>query len=458
MIPRSLSIALLSGVLLAGPLIGPAAAVPNWDPVWVAVDDTAAYDVTDAQALGVDSSSHRVQVTGNTRRSGHEAGEIVTGTYAADGRLLRTRTVLNANAVDIAVDSESGASYVTGTTDDDFYTASPVTVAYDRAGKTLWTQNPATSNGYAQSIVLDSLRDRVYVAVQSVPDDRPILVAYRQSTGAFLWSRAETSGSGARVQVAVDGSSGLVGLAYDGTEGSADGSIHLQLATYTSTGQRRWHVQYDSPAKYNDLFRDVVAGDGGFYLLGEGRTLASTTGDIVVAAYASNGSLRWATSYDGPAGRSDSGAELALDPASGTLVVTGTQNYVNDAGRAVQQSVTLAYATADGDLRWLTPGLNGYGVAVTVDPVRHVVYATLSVEGSKPRQPLGWANVAYDLGSGELLREAVVPLEEEQGASPHDIGVDLTTGQVYVLAGIDRINDPNLNRQDFATISYPPAR
>lgn len=233
---------------------------------------------------------------------------------------------------------------------------------------------PPDQDSSGEEIVLDPERDRLYVAYYSYGGERPGLIAYQQSTGAQLWTRLDGNTAYSRAKVAVDLDTGNVGLGDASTAASVNGEPHLQLSTFTSTGQRRWHAQYDSPSGIRDFPVDLVAGGGSFYSLGNATDSASQSQDPSVVAYSGDGTRRWQDTLYGPAGKSGAGYGLALDSASGTLVVHSNQTYINAEGRSKGQPLTTAYAAADGQRRWQATGADGSAGPIALDPGRSVLY------------------------------------------------------------------------------------
>ncbi|MGI8694792.1 MAG: hypothetical protein ACR2JK_18135 [Geodermatophilaceae bacterium] len=440
--------------LFAGPLAGPAGAEAGWDPLWVAIEDTSTYQDGHPTALAVDERTGRVHVTGSANpASGDLEEDFVTLSYAADGHLIRSRTFGEADdadfAADVAVDPLSGGYYVTGWTSSPDVSPRMRTAAYGRSGNVLW--ETSIDNFFASSVAVDATRDRVYVAGQKGYD--ALVVAYSRPTGQLLWSR-KVVGNGLAYDgpfIDVHPGTGTVVMAWHNV--GADDWNDFVTAAYSSTGRPLWNVRYDSPAAGHDMATALAVAGDGIYVLGTSYNRRKAEDDIVTLAYNLDGSRRWVANYEGPAADQDTGLDIAADPVSGTVVVTGRVQYDDAGGHLAYGGVTVAYETADGNQKWDVVSELRRGDAIAVDPSRGVVYAVATTY-----DPTNWATSAYDIEDGGLLREDVFsdPLGSPYTVSV-DIGVDTRSGQVYVTGAFAGTVDPFVD-DTYATMAYPPAR
>jgi hypothetical protein len=110
----------------------------------------------------------------------------------------------------------------------------------------------------------------------------------------------------------------------------------------------------------------VVDGGGSTYVTA--TTGASSSTNILTAAFGPDGGLRWSRTFNGPAGAADQARGIALGPG-GLLYVTG-----NTAGPgSYAQVLVLAYDVETGNLvRAIQyssgPGTSEYGASIAVDP------------------------------------------------------------------------------------------
>ncbi len=449
---RPLVVLISATTLFTGPLAGPAGAEAGWDPLWLAIEDATTYQDGHPTALAVDNRTGRVHVTGSAgRTSGDLRADFATLSYAADGHRIRARTFGDAGdadyARDVAADPLSGGYYVTGWTSAPNFSVRMRTAAYDRSGNVVW--ETTIDNLIANSVAVDAQRDRVYVAGEKGND--ALLVAYSRATGQLLWSR-KIVGNGLSYNgplVDVHPGTGTVAMAWHNVASSS--WTDFVTAAYSSTGQPQWTARYDSPAAGHDMTVSLVIAGDGIYVLGTSYDRRKAQDDIVTLAYNLDGTRRWVSVYEGPAQDQDKSAGLAVDPVSGTVVVSGSVQYTDTDTVPGFEAVTLAYDVDDGRQKWEVLSEFNAGRAVAVDPARGIAYTVASTY-----TPANWTTSAYDVDDGALLREDVfaVPAGGPYFTDAEDIGVDTLTGQVFVTGELDTSEGTST----YATMAYPPAR
>lgn len=205
------------------------------------------------------------------------------------------------------------------------------------------------------------------------------------------------------VRVASDG-----GLFY--VLGEERGDLVL-AALETRTGSVVWSV-------YEPLVaRSGAPGFAGATTSRDERTiyLAATQGagagsDIVTLAYdALTGDRRWKRVLDGPDGRLDEAAGVALSADGGKVFVTGlTQRAQPNSSTTHYDQLTVAYDSADGSTRWtrvdgspmqLAFTVNDVPGAIAAHPQDDKVYVTTSVW----RLTADARTIAYDGATGAEL-------------------------------------------------------
>lgn len=140
-----------------------------------------------------------------------------------------------------------------------------------------------------------------------------------------------------------------------GVTKATEESSTLLLVKYRDNGAsatRLWTRTYHWPGRAGSAAAEVAVDSSGNAVVAGtigASPLATIAGrDILVLKYGPGGALKWARSYDGPAGRDDYAAGLVLD-AAGNAYVTGTSRGVGT-GR---DYVTLKYRGVDGARLWV---------------------------------------------------------------------------------------------------------
>jgi hypothetical protein len=154
-----------------------------------------------ATALGVDSSRGIVYVTGSTmtNNTGQGLPNYLTLAYSCAGVPLWTNGYispygLGGSASALAVDTNSGNVYVTGSSATSEYSSDFATLAYSSTGTPLWTNRwntTGTNGGSANAIAVDSsgnviVAGWVFVGIWGGPREYAV-IAY-SATGTPLWT------------------------------------------------------------------------------------------------------------------------------------------------------------------------------------------------------------------------------------------------------------------------------
>ncbi len=266
-------------------------------------------------------------------------------------------------AAGLAAAPDGSAVYVTGTSTEGVfggYGKDIATVAYDgRDGRVIWEQRfDGGDNDVAGAVGLDAESGRLFVTggTQLTPERAGLpVVAYDAQSGAELWS---TTLRGPVTAVALS-------LAV------IDGDVVVAGCAHTQP--------YAEFSPFGCLFEDS---------------------DVFVAALdGETGAELWRDVYDGPAHGRDEALDLAVDPASGTIVVTGVST------GTTEDYVTIGYDAASGVRRWLNlyDGDSVPDVATAVD----VAGGTAVVTGWSGN---AYASLGYDVATGAERFELRTPV------------------------------------------------
>ncbi len=274
---------------------------------------------------------------------------------------------------DMAV-SPGGMTYVTGMD----ALGSPgniVTVAFDTAGKQLWSatyDGPAGGQDVAQAIAVDAAGDVYVVGRAGVINFGVdyVTVKYRGTDGTQLWVRlhdGDNSIDEAR-DVTVDPAGNVV---VTGTVSSSNNGTDIETVKYSADGDLLWTSRYTGPGSppfANDRAVALVTDASGDVIV-TGSSEASVASYITIKYAGSSGGQQWASRYDG-IGSTNWVAAIAVDPG-GDVYVTGQSHQPHDV------FATVCYCGTDGVQRWANvddPGgsdraeaiiVSGEGVFVT---------------------------------------------------------------------------------------------
>ncbi|GAA2156129.1 hypothetical protein GCM10009826_17850 [Humibacillus xanthopallidus] len=286
------------------------------------------------------------------------------------------------------------------------------TVAYDATtGAQRWVarydERGATEQGWfpsgAHSLAASADGTTVYAAgatAASGGESQFATIAYDASTGARRWVTIYGS------NVAGNDSALAVGVSPDGrtvvttgfSETKATRTDSATVAYDAVTGRQRWVARYDGPAHQNEGTGSIGFAPDGATVFVAGTSEGATQGheDMITLAYATtDGSRRWATRWNAPAGGDDNASDLAVSPDGATVVVTG---------RTVPAPMQDQYATvgqdsATGAVSWTATYAAPAGAEPPISEAHAVAITssgTVVVTGvSGP----GFATVGYRAGS-----------------------------------------------------------
>lgn len=212
-------------------------------------------------------------------------------------------------------------------------------------------------------------------------------------------------------------------------------------------GQQLWVNGYDGPAGLDDTPAAMVVDPTSGNVYVTGSSIGAATGyDYATVAYSSAGVRLWDARYDGAAGLSDLPTGVAVDPATGSVYVTGS-SYAIGTGN---DYATVAYGPTGAQLwvaRYDGASSEDRAAAVAVDPTTGRVYVT----GRSTIGPAGadFATVAYG-PKGVQLR--VTRYDGPAGAEDRAtaITVNAGTGTIYVAGESTGLT----GTLDYATVAY----
>jgi DNA-binding beta-propeller fold protein YncE len=198
------------------------------------------------------------------------------------------------------------------------------TLAYDPAnGAQLWADRESGPNGSSlASIAMTPTGGLVFAAgTLTRANGRTDLdvVAYVGATGSPLWTASIAAGlrSASDVAVSPDGTKVYVSGA------DATSNAFLLRSYQAGTGHVLWTSLYHGPGVGGTATALGVSPDGSnVYVTGQNSQFANNT-DFATVGFSSTGVRLWVTWYDGPGQSVDWPVDLAVDPTSGDVYVTG---------------------------------------------------------------------------------------------------------------------------------------
>ena len=117
---------------------------------------------------------------------------------------------------------------------------------------------------------------------------------------------------------------GLGNVYVAGATVNGSGNTDILLAKYDKSGIQLWIQQYAGSANGIDFASDLVVTNTYAYLTGAVTTNTATMiPDVITMMYRNNGTLQWASTYNGTANSYDIGKSIIID-ASGNSYITGT--------------------------------------------------------------------------------------------------------------------------------------
>jgi uncharacterized delta-60 repeat protein len=275
--------------------------------------------------IAVDSSGN-VYVIGYTA-SGVDPRDIIFAKFNTSGAIQWQRTLTNSGGNDygygIAVDSSANV-YIIG----QVYAGGNYNfqlAKYNTSGTIQWQRKlGGYGDAYGQGIALDSSAN-VYVIGYSNPTAPSgtynFQLAKYDTTGAIQWQRrlSSSSGNDYGYGIAVDSSGNVY------VTGNTNSPVDLQLAKYNTSGVIQWQRKLGYSVTLDYGYGLAVDSSSNVYVVGRSnaRVYPSTTMDLLLAKYDTNGSIQWQRVL-GSTG-TDEGFGIAVD-TSGNVYVAGYSN------------------------------------------------------------------------------------------------------------------------------------
>jgi hypothetical protein len=418
--------------------------------LWTNLYDGPGSFYDNAAAVAVDGSGN-VYVTGTSDGIG-TGHDFLTIAYSSAGTGLWTNRYNGpgngddeAAAVSVALDG-SGNVFVTGYSDSGGFNVDYATIAYSGTGATLWVSRyngPANSYDYPTALAADQ-NGNVYVTGYSDDgsfNDDYATVAYT-GTGTALWTNRYNGPADNLDEpwaLAVVGGTNVyvTGFSYDPVT-----DYDIATVAYSSTGAGLWTRRYNSAGNGDDEGYALAAdASGNLYVTGFSSGVG-TDWDYATVAYASDGTVLWATRYNGPASNRD--VAYAVAAGNGRIFVTG---YASSG--ASYDMTTLAYSSlgvAVWTNRYNGPGNNddaAYAVAVDGSGQVYVTGASRGLDSIAD-----WATVAYSSAGVALWTNRFNGSVFNSDDEPRAVAVD-GSGKVFVTGYYQ-----NPGGYDYLTIAY----
>jgi DNA-binding beta-propeller fold protein YncE len=349
---------------------------------WVARYNGATGSNNVPTSVAVSPDGKRVFVTGKSTLG--QNGDYATVAYDATGTQLwveRYNGPLNSDdgATAVAVSPTSGTVYVTGFSFGKVGGADYATVAYDAAtGHQLWVKRyngPGNGNDNANSMAVNPTSGTVYVTGQSwsgASGNDYATVAYN-ANGSQQWVKRYVgpgNNTDDATSVAVNPTSGTVYVT--GASWGGASAFDYATITYSAAGTQQWVKRYNGPGNNSDQATSVAVNptSGTVYVTGQSAG-TSTGADYATIAYtAATGHQQWVARYNDPGNGTDIATSMAVNPASGTVYVTGQS-------QPGEEYATVAY-NATGTQQWAQRhnGSEAYSSSVAVSPTTGTVFVT----------------------------------------------------------------------------------
>ena len=205
------------------------------------------------------------------------------------------------------------------------------TVAYDPAGRQLWVRRytfPGGNTDDAHSVAVSPDGKTVYVTGQSWGGQATAwdyaTVAYNAATGAQQWVKRYNGPGNAydlASSVAVSPNSGTVYVTGQ-SAGTSSGADYATIAYTAAAGAQQWINRYNGTGNGTDIATSLAVNPASGTVYVTGQSVA-TSGlyDYATVAYSAAGAQQWVKR---PAGSVLYPSSVAISPTTGAVVVTGS--------------------------------------------------------------------------------------------------------------------------------------
>ena len=422
------------------------------DTAWVRRYNGTGYGLDSANAIAVDDSGN-VYVTGSTVGTG-TGNDWTTIKYNPNGDTVWVRNYFSPGYIDerarsIAI-GNSGNIYITGYGSGSD-TADFLTIKYNPAGETLWTQRtdgPEQGFDFATSIALDD-SENVYVCGYTEGyniSDYDYLIIKLNSSGNLIWERFYTSSTNQLDKAKIIKVDWLGNVYVTGTS-SPLGSSNSDYTTisYRRNGDFRWYNTYIGPIDSTDIVHAMVLDDSGNIYITGASMGSDTLFDFATIKYTPLGETVWVRRYnDSLANNDDEGYGVAVDNW-GNVIVTGS---------SIGSGTDYDYATVKynhlGAQQWVSKYMGPVDEDVANGGIKVDDQGNIYVTGysAGTGTNFDFTTIKYN-PTGNTQWVARYDGSANNNDQTKDIKID-GYGNVYVT-GLSTSTGPNL---DWATIKY----
>lgn len=299
--------------------------------------------------VAVDSQRRVVYVAGFT--TGATSVPVLLA-YAYDGTLLRERRGTSPSpsssvrATSLAIDPDSGRVFVAGTITGTGGSSRIVVYGYSPGGRLLWTATPP-GGAEAIDLAVDEQTGTVVVTGQAGPGVRgdALTVAFT-SDGQLQW-QSRYGGDGAQVPAALAVDPVTSDVYVSGFQAPLGQRADTFTLAYAADGQQRWVRSFDGVGG-GDAAQDVaVDGRRGIvYATGfsDLKPADNVPYEFLLLAYDRDGQVLDTTIFDEPRSRRSDAAAVVVEERSGRVVISGTS--LGEQGYGPGSLRTVAYPSA----------------------------------------------------------------------------------------------------------------
>lgn len=315
------------------------------------------------------------------------------------------------NQMDVATDmilDHDGNIIVTGLTTEHIDSTKLwfdiVTIKYNSAGDTLWTQIYNGIGSPSDGVVAMAIDNgnNVYLAGYSeTNDERKLLLINYSSNGVLQWVKTLSHSSGILYAAGIVSDAENIFIAA-GAGSSNDENIYL--LKYSHSGDSLWTQELDIAVDASDIVNDIVLDNQGkIYLTGSIYVMGAS--NILTVKYNTDGDTLWTRIYDGPLGNNgfDFGHVIKVDNNNDVYVIGLSEN---DYGGGPEGDYILIKYDPDGNEIWTRRYDGGYGgdwpVDMVIDSINNVFITGWSISELETKST---ATIKYDsLGNEKWIK------------------------------------------------------
>lgn len=343
---------------------------------------------------------------------------------------------------DMKVNFNTGDVYATGKSVESGSVYSVyTTIKWNRNGVLQWV---AHYNGYqstAWAIDIDS-QGNSYVTGDSNESKTLIATVKYNSSGIQQWvARYSVGAAQSGYGVVADALGNIYVTGWTDLTNYPD--RHYVTIKYNSQGVEQWHQVYGGTSEPSDI---VLDGSGNVYVTGASLSGFYPHGYLTVKYNPAGGQL-WAASYEGAGNGQDQAEDIAYDPVTNTVLVTGS----SFDSPTTSSYVTIKYDVNLGGAIWTADyaGLANFGGgnAIAVDGAGNIYVTGGSVE----------SGIGYDYATVKYNRNGVQRWSVTyDGGIGNDYGLAIAaanSGNIYVTGTSGTTNGGTIG-DEYATIKY----